>query len=258
MKRCLFILSFLAITFSSFGCYTAFANTESLYAKIENYGVYFCSSPNESSAVFEIPYSYFVKVDKIVDDYFLVVYKQLSGYVKKDKVSLMKGKPTQPYSNASIENFVDTNLYQQANSTSTETLHLTENTTLSYYGTIVGEQLSSKTNQWYYCSVSNDSETIYGYVYSSLTDFTTPLSTNNERFEIVDESIFSNVGNSSEFSQLSTGTKIMLIVSISVPSLFILYFLIKPSKIAQAKNKEKQQKQIKRHGDYFEFDESEL
>ncbi len=214
--------------------------------------------PNDSSALFEIPYSYFVKVDYVVDDFYKVTYKDLDGYVRKDSVTLMDGEPITPFANATFEIYVDFPLCTNADKTS-EILQLDESATITYYGTKTGEELQTGNNVWFFCSVQNDGVTEHGYVFSGVTNGLTTINVNNEIFETVTDDVFSN--EAPTFTSLSTGTKIMLIVAISVPSVLILYFLIKPSKIMQitkTKKKIKQESKKVHHGDYFEFDESEL
>ncbi len=239
--------------------FTFAENQKEFYAKIQNTGVYLCSTPSEVSSLFEIPYSYFVKVDYSVDDYFKVTYQNVEGYVKKDKVSLMNGTPQQPYAQATFKVFVPYALYETPNQNSSIKAQINTTNSLNYLGTKAGQQVSSSSNTWYYCNFSQDGQVVCGYVFSGITDVLTPITTNTETFEIVKEDILNP--STTEFKSLSTGTKVMLIVAISVPSLLILYFLIKPSKIMQITKTKKQVKKESRrirHGDYFEFDESEL
>lgn len=235
-------------------------NKQEYYAKVQSTGVNLCTTPSESSAIFEIPYSYFVKVEYIVDDYYKVIYKDVEGYVKRDKVKLMNGTPQTPYANATFKLFVPYSIYQSPTQSSTKTLEqLDTTTTIEYYGTINGQQVMSDNNVWYYSSATVNGQKFYGYIFSGVTDYLSTISVNTESFEIVSDSILNSP--TTEFNELSIGTKIMLIVSISVPSVLILYFLIKPSKIMQITKSRKQVKKESkkiRHGDYFEFDESEL
>lgn len=238
----------------------AYAEGEgNFYAKVQNTGVNFCSSPSENSAIFELPYSYFVKVTQVVDDYYKVAYKEVEGYVKKDKVKLMNGKPKQPYAEASFKIFVPYALYQSPTQDSTVNIPLSSSSTLNYFGSRKGQQVMSNNNTWFYASIMQEGKQTFGYIFSGVTDYMTEISINNETFEVVSDDSLSS--STTEFSKLSTGTKVMLIVSIGIPSLLILYFLIKPSKILQtSKQRQKLKKENRkiRHGDYFEFDESEL
>lgn len=257
MKKILtFSLIILSFLFSQQFHIAKAENNPIYYAKITSTGIYLCSNPDENSAIFEIPYSYFVKVEYSVDDYYKVSYLDIDGYVKKDKVSLMNGTPKIPYFNGTFEIFVPYSLYQSPSQNSAEIFRLTStDIKIEYYGKINGEQVMSDNNVWYYCCATANGEKHYGYIFSGVTDLLTEPVINTETFDIVSEEILTSP------TSLSTGTKIMLIISISVPSALILYFLIKPSKIMQiTKSKKQKKKENKKihHGDYFEFDERDL
>ena len=255
------IILFFLLGFFALSCKMspAFAEQASYFAKVQNTGVFLCSSPSENSSIFEIPYSYFVKVETAVDDYYKVSYDGIEGYVKKDKVTLMNGVPQNPYAKATFKVFVPYYLYQSPSQNSSA-VAIDTNATFTYYGTKVGQPISSASNIWYYASVKIDESVHYGYVFSGVTDYLTTIQINNESFKIISDKELTSSPNS-ELKKLSTGTKIMLIVAISVPSILILYFLIKPTKILQVtKSRKNIKKERKRthHGDYFEFDENDI
>lgn len=260
MKKIIFLLMVFC-AFLSIPTNKAFADDEKTYfAKVETSEAMLYSSPNDQSALFEIPYSYFVKVESVVDNFFKVTYKDVSGFVKKSQVTLMNGDPINPYFQATIQNYLEFSLYDSPNRNGKILTLLPENATLNYYGTKVGQALTTKTSDWIYCSYINSEKTFYGYIYSEIASQLPVIQTNLETFDIVDEKVLSNI-TPVEFSKLSTGTKVLLIISISVPSVLILYFLIKPTKITQiTKNRKKVRAENKKihHGDYFEFDESQL
>lgn len=261
MKKFMIFFVFASLFFSFCVCDVTFAENERIfYAKVQGTGVNLCSTPSEASALFEIPYSYFVQVDYVVDDYYKVSYKDVEGYVKRDKVKLMSGTPQSPYANATYKLFVPYAIYQSPSQNSTKAVDLTDTTiTIDYYGTINGQQVMSDNNVWYYSCATVNGQKYYGYVFSGVTDYLSQINVNSEIFDEISDDMLDS--SATEFTSLSTGTKIMLIVSISVPSVLILYFLIKPSKIMQiSKNKKQVKKESRkiRHGDYFEFDESDL
>lgn len=259
MKKYLVFFATFLFVFSFHSVSITHADFEKEYfAKVQSNGVNFYASPTESSALFEIPFSYFVKVKAVVDNYFKVTYMDLEGYVKKDKVDLMDGSPINPYANANFNLYLPFALYETASKDNALT-NLDENMTICYYGKKVGQQLKIGINDWYYSRVQVEGTTLHGYVYSDLVETPINIKTNNEVFSKVTEDIL--FPSNSTFKGLSTGTKVILIVAISVPSILILYFLIKPSKIMEiTKMKKKQKQPVRRirHGDYFEFDESEL
>ncbi len=240
----------------------AFAQT-SYYAKVEGSGVYLYSFPNEANVLFEIPLSYFVLVESSSGNFFQVSYNGVSGYVKKKDVSLMNGTPKNAYYKQNFS-VVFANLYEEASSSSAVlTDKLNRNVSLEYYGIKSGEYLTEDNCTWYYVKANVEGKTLSGYVFSQFI-YNNPLKNfepNTERFNIVTEEMLI-ASTTNQFQALSTGTKILLVFAIAIPSVLILYFLIKPSKIMQlskAKQKSIKHKQKKiRHGDYFEFDENEL
>lgn len=259
MKTLIFFLWFF-IAFVNIDYRDAIAENEKpFYAKIQTSGVNFCSSPSEASALFEIPVSYFVEVESVVDDYYKARYDDLWGFVKKEKVSLMDGIPQSPFAAASFRAFVPYYLHQSTSQNSSSLANITPEMTLKFYGSKFGEQVTSTSNLWHYVSVSQGEQTVFGYIFSSLVDPQPKPAQNTETFNVVGEDVLSTP--TTEFTSLSVGTKVILIVAIGVPSLLILYFLIKPTKIMQlSKSKKRATKthRSQRKADYFEFDENEL
>ncbi|MDE6583705.1 MAG: hypothetical protein K2K31_03560, partial [Clostridia bacterium] len=254
-----FLIIFAQIFVPSFKA-NAETSDKQFYAKVQTTGVQFCSSPSENTALFEIPYSYFVKIDYSVDDYYKVFYQDLSGYVRKDKITLMNGTPNQPYAQATFNLVFPFSLYKSTSQSSQVLTTLDTTANIKYYGTKTGDSIGSKGNVWYYAGTENDGIVQYGYIFSYCVDITPSISVNNEVFDVITEE-FLTTASSTEFGTLSTGTKIILIVAISVPSVLILYFLIKPTRVlqnAKSRKQPKNQRRKIRHGDYFEFDESEL
>lgn len=262
MKKLIYVLVLVFLMFS-FPKENAFAKSEkTFYAKIEDAGVEFCELPDEESGLFEIPSSYFVEIEYLAGDFYKARYLNLDGYVKKDKVLLVDGTPKQAFYDTTLNVVTPYSLTASAEENAQEVVAITKQTQLTYYGTKRGDYLAEENNLWYYVSAYDGENLCFGYVFSQLSS-TKPdekKPTNYEIFPSIDEkSLYDS--NPATFTGLSTGTKIMLIVSISVPSLLILYFLIKPTKIMQKskpKKKSKQPAKRVKHGDYFEFDESEL
>lgn len=258
-KFVLFFASLFLLPFI-FPLSSASAETEKTYfAKVPTSGVYFCSSPSLETALFEIPPTYFVQVQAVKDDFFEVKYRDLSGFVKKSDVKLMNGTPIEAFDNTSYSVYLPFSLYQNTNA-ATEIALLTPSMVLTYYGKKVGQQMKPNLADWYYSGVLIDGVLLRGYVYSDHATMQISTGKNEETFPPLSEDALVS-GTTTAFSGLSTGTKIILIVAISVPSLLILYFLIKPSKIMQITKSKRKPKSISkriRHGDYFEFDENEL
>ena len=191
-----------------------------------------------------------------MDDFYKVEYNGIDGYVKKSAVKLMDGTPQTPYAQASFNLFVPYNLHQNASSSSTPLTQIDTNSTLYYIGAKTGEQLNSSSNKWYYTYLERNGEIVYGYVFSGITDNLTNIPINNESFDIITEDYLN--GSSTNISSLSNGTKIILIIAIALPSIMILYFLVKPSKLLQPKKRKHKNQTSLRRKDFFEFDESQL
>lgn len=258
MKK--FVLSLFLIISSFAETHSTALAASSFYAKIESSGTYFYASTSTTSQLFEIPKSYFVCITGDANDFWQATYKNQKGYVKKEQASLMNGNPQNPYANSTFKIFVPFALYQDANQSSTPLQQINTNQTLVYYGTKSGQALSSTNNIWYYCSTYENGQEVFGYIFSGVVDQLTTISTNYETFPRVEETSFSQ-NQTNDYSSLSTKTKIMLVVAISVPSAMILYFLIKPSHLTKTANKRKQTKPLQRkqrHNDYYEFDENDL
>ncbi len=266
MKKFVILSSiFFAINLFAF-CFAAFSLTQidrctadsgTYYAQVKTSGVNFCSSADDSTALFEIPNTYFVEVQGVSGNYFSVKYKNKQGYVKKDGVQLKRETPKAPYFNATL-NVFDPNYLYATPSRSDAATKITQSNLLTYYGTMRGEEIQSGKSNWFYVSAVLDGKVEFGYVFETFLDKQPVFSPNTE-------SNLTNVGEEvlnqyvTAFEGMSTGTKVILIIAISIPSVLILYFLVKPTRIMQgSKPQKRKNKHIRRHGDYFEFDEGEL
>ncbi len=255
----LLISTFIATTFINSTPNICFADSGSYFAQVKTDGVYFCSSTDDKTALFEIPCTYFVEVKGVFGNYYNVKYKNKEGYVRKDGVQLKKETPQTPYLNVTLNVFDPNYLYTTPRRTESSK-RITESTLLTYYGTINGEEIQTSKSKWFYVSAVIENKIEYGYVFETFLDqkpIYSPSTENN--LTNVGEEVLNQYNTASE--GLSTGTKIILIIAISIPSILILYFLVKPTRILQNSKQRKNVKHTKRvhrHGDYFEFDEGEL
>lgn len=254
MKKIMMLLAIFCFMFQ-LSTPVTFAKEDKIYfAKVQSTGVMFLSQKSDDSALFELPFSYFVKVESVDGDYFSAEYQNKKGFVKKDAVRLMDGVPKQPYASVDVKLYLPFSLYESPSKNSESLSTILEGESLSFYGFLSGQPLNSTTDEWLYVSTSDGD---FGYVYSTLLEKRPKPAENFETFQTVEDDVLN--GDNPEFATLSLGTKIILIVSISVPSVLILYFLIKPSKFMQpTKQKAKKERKKVQHGDYFEFDESQL
>lgn len=261
-KFSVFLIAFLFLIAMPISSVSAETSKKEYYARVESPSVQFFENADTNSALFTIPETFFVRVDGVQDNFYAVTYKEKQGFVLKDQVRLVDGTPMSPYVNLTYTQVMHLPMFSQPNTSSEIVDNLESRTQITYYGEMIGVGAQAESDVWYFSSVLVNSELKFGYVYSETTydKLSNSFRQNSEGpFATLDESMLFKETES--FASLSTGTKILLIVAIAVPSLLILYFLIRPGKIAQAsKNRKKAKTENKKvqHGDYFEFDESKL
>ncbi len=259
---------------------TTFIMADSVYygRAIEN-GIYIYSSPtildDKSNRIFEIPKTYFVQLLGDENDLFYKAsYNSIYGYVLKSEVSCINQTPQNAYAiNINFRVFTPSgaNLRSSPNESKGATNLITSipflETNLVYYGICEGEEaISYKGNIWYYCKYITQNQEYYGYVYSPLCDLLTPINENTEKFEYVTPNFSvpdKNGDDPDKYLSISTPWQIIIIVLISLPCIFIIYFLFKQTKIAMQQPKKsnsvkmkKKKKKISRlkHSDYYELD----
>lgn len=253
----------LLLTFSPASTTVHADEANTYYAKILSSSTYFYSSPNDydDARLFIIPSSYFVLLlDNANEEFYYAKYADLYGYVKKNDVTPMDGTPSSPYANSTFRNFSPNGLsiYSRPQS-GAEILGSLQflQTDIPLYGEIVGEELfEDSTNTWFYCSTTQNGQTINGYAFSYYCDIIVRPTENTEYFpEITGELVFSNT--LSGGVGLSDTAKAIIILAVSLPCLIVLYLLLSPSKRKTSKSAEKV-KTVKRGKDYYEFNEDDL
>lgn len=276
MKKIIFSLSIILFGFMLF----AFQNNPSLladetrqyYAKISSDEVYLYSQPNESNDFreFKLPTSYFVLLTAEANNrFYSCKYGDVNGYIKKEDVLPMNGTPVKPYANfATTYVLAPDGIDMRSTPYKTPVnvvarLGFLEDNIL-FYGSLEGDNfIPKKTNIWYYCKYINPttSQSQFGYLYSFYCD-TPEIPLNMEEFAIVEGNLFPSLAPQTPkpSTSLSGTAKTLIIVGVSLPCVVILYLLIKPTLITEKSNKRQKSKPVKkkRHGDYFEFDESDL
>ena len=263
MKNLIKILSISLILLCQFYSVN-FANADNTfyYAKVMSSDVIFYSYPFEleSNELFILPETYFVKIlDEANENFYYAQYKDAVGYVQKNKVTVMNGTPIHPYATATFRAFMPDGLglYSKPTISSEDFVvnvpYLTE--TLDFYGYISGEEaIPDKSDQWIYCNFDNG-QSNFGYLYSVFCDNLTQIQGNNEIFDIIDNPSFTS---NADLPQLSSVAMTFIIIGVSIPCLVVIYLLIKPTFLKEKVLREKPKIKHKRHGDYFEFDDSEL
>jgi type II secretory pathway pseudopilin PulG len=265
------LLSFFSLNFNS-----VLAENKEQYAKVigSNVKLYRTLSGDEdySNVFFTIPQSYFVLLNPCDDEnYYAATYIDIPGYVKKNEVQCVKGTPVTPFANnISFRIFVPGGVDLRSSPTQSEGLNSVANlqyleTNIKYYGSIDGEEaISYKSTKWYFCKYYKNGIAQSGYVYSAFCDLLTTFSENTEMLEYIDEPEFEVLDTSNnppnELSSLPDVTQIIIIVAVSLPCIFIIYLLFKPTKITarvmeNAELNQKKAKKKNKHKDYYEYDE---
>lgn len=226
------------------------------WAKVERADTYFYAIADESSPLFVLPQSYFVKLTGIENNFYLAQYKDIKGYVKKEGVTPMDGTPTTPFFNTTFRTFLPggTGLYAMPEIDEkykiTTIPYLYDN--IIYYGQITGYAIPDKSNAWYYCKYENEN---WGYVYSSFCDKLSFPPTNTESFTKLENLSFEPAPSA---SPLSSTAMTFIIIGVSLPCLIVLYLLMKPNMMTKKLPREKEKYKARRKRDYFEFDQSDL
>lgn len=259
MKKTI-ILSLILMIFVGFSMPKIKTKAENkYYAKIQSSKVYFYNQPQEKEdfILFKIPCSYFVLLTQNAgEDFYLANYKNITGYVKKNDVTVMSGQPLTPYPNCTFRVFdmEGQGLYSNPSYGSDKLLtipYLSQN--INFYGYKLGQEgIPEKSNKWIYCSFSTDKEN-YGYVYSVFCD-KLEIKENNESFDVVTNPIFTPLEEVQPMSPTSMG---LIIAGVSIPCIAVLILLIRPT-LLKDKTIHSRPKSRKRKGDYFEFDDGEL
>lgn len=240
---------------------------EIIYARITTNNVCFYSAPNDSSALFYLPNSYFVQLLDNAGDYFYSArYSDLYGYVKKSEVTVVKGSPITPYAEKLSFRVISLNgLELRSVPKSSSPFEIVDNvpyleTDLVYYGTMAGDAMVPEcTNLWYYCKYLNGSTYSMGYLYSLFCDKLSSIPTNTEVLEIRTEPIFveEETGGPTSTLNFSNPTQILIVVAVCLPCLLIIYLLFKPARLAKSEAEKDKPKKIKRlkKSDYYEIDD---
>jgi hypothetical protein len=101
---------------------------------------------------------------------------------------------------------------------------------LIYMGKISGEEsISGLGNIWYFVSYCNEfNQTYSGYIYSPQVLNLSPITKNEESLTSVNISAFTPLDT---LLYLNLSTKNIMLLIITMPTILILYLLVKPSKI---------------------------
>ena len=234
------ILSFLMQ--STIPC-TYATNTKTYFARIvkDDVKLYKTAVDAEdfSNVHFILPNTYFVElIDETANGFFKVNYLNFTGYVKKECVQTIVGTPATPYlNNISFRVYSEQSRDLRSEPT-TASGSLSQvayipllNRNLTYYGTIIGEQLiDGRTNIWYYCKYSADQD-YYGYVYSDFCDELTEIMPNLEKVTYTTNPDFSPEQSPTVAIPLENKATGIIVAILCLPACAFLFMIFKNKKI---------------------------
>ncbi len=237
------LLIIFILIFSS--CSTCvYASTPSTYyARIMQDNTYLYKSAvnvdDYSNIYFILPKTYFVElIDESNNGFYKVNYMSFTGYVKKDSVQAIAGKPINPY----LTNINFRVYSEQSRDLRSEPITTSGSSSqvayiplmcrnLTYYGTIQGEQLiEGRTNVWYYCKYSADKD-YYGYVYSDFCDELTKINENTEQVTYISSPDFNPQQEIPTTLPLKNKTTGIVVAVLCVPAGIFLFMIFKNKRI---------------------------
>ena len=244
-----------------------------VFARIEKTGVFFYNSPVDDVGyqVFELPTTYFVellgKAEDADDLFYSARYLDVCGYVKKADVAPVKGVPQTPFaSNLSFRVFALSGLDLKSTPNGDSPFNRIINvpylcTDLVFYGRCQGQQLiPDKSDVWYYCKYISGDSSYFGFLYSEFCDNLSTIVPNTEILPVFEGELFAkptiNQTTQNNSPAISNELKIFVIIAISLPCIFIVYLLFKPTKLV-ADDGKKPNKKIRRlkRSEFYELDD---
>ena len=192
-----------------------------------------------SNVYFILPKTYFVElVDETQNGFYKVNYLTFTGYVKKDCVQAIAGTPFTPF----LSNINFRVYSEQSRDLRTEPTTISGSSSqvayiplmsrnLTYFGTIIGEELiDGRTNVWYYCKYSAEKD-YYGYVYSDFCDELTPIKENTEEVTYITSPNFNPEPEPLTALPLKNKTTGIIVAVLCIPAGIFLFMIFKTKKI---------------------------
>ena len=214
--------------------------TNYTYAQIkeETYLYKTSKSTQIQNALFMLPNSYFVKLlSNISEDFYKAEYNGIVGYVLKSQVMPVSEKPQNPYlKNITFRVYSSdgTKIFSSPTNTASSENKIVEEvevlSALTYYGEILGDEfIPSRGYSWIYCKTQNNN---FGYIYKGLCDNFSPITQNQEKVTYTTNVYFES-DNSYLYNlvNVTPQLKVLLILTICIPSILLIYLLFKPFKL---------------------------
>lgn len=239
--------------------YVSASTFDTYYARIMYDNVYLYKSPIDvdeySNIYFSLPRTYFVELlENSNSEFYKVNYLNFSGYVKKEYVQTIVGKPNTPYlENQSFRVYSEQSRDMRSepstiSGSSSQIIYIPlYSRNLTFYGTIEGERLvDGRTNIWYYCKYSADKD-YYGYVYSDFCDEfkLSEIPLNNEQVSYTSEPSFGENNEINTSLPIENKTTAIVIAILTVPALIFVFMILKGGHLISKKENQKQNKEIK-------------
>ncbi len=232
-----FVITFLVVEIFN-NKHSVFASSKPEFAQIKNSNTYLYKSVEFSSTSNKwclIEKSYFVKIlNNYNSEFYKVEYNGITGFVKKEEITLVNETPLVPYPQNITFSTNSTNCYLRSSPTNKEVIDNTlaiipSNTkNLKYIGKIIGEEaVDFKGSIWYLTNYNGQ----IGYVYSAYTNSITPIVENKESVSIYTGNTFSKI------NPLSNVSCIAIIFVTLIPCVAILLLLYIPKKSLNVKTK---------------------
>ena len=234
MKKYLALLATLYITFFNISIpnISVSASSNETYLRVVKENVYIYSDSNFSCRLFEIPYSYYVKVESIQNNVVKATYGLegqdypfIIGYLKLEELEEVFTVPTNPFSTIKVSCLSSDVLFNDVGFKKAY-FNVSENTFMVYYGKYVKE--NGNEVAYVYCNNK------LGYFdKNSLNPFTVPLHKDPIETEspTADENDNKNDGANTNVSTMpAENLQVLIIIGLSIICIAIVYALFKPSK----------------------------
>lgn len=254
------MLILILILFSIQNSFTiSYASTyDTYFARVMYEDVYLYKTPVDittyDNVIFVIPKTYFVELTEDANnDFFKANYLNFTGYVKKDQVQTIEGRPQNPYltdESFRVYNDLSRDLRSEPttiNGSDTQIAYIPLLCRdLTFYGIIYGEtKIEGRTNVWYYCKYTADQE-YYGYVYSDYCDEFNyaEIPENTEEVTYIPYPEFGKIEENTDIAlPTESKTTTLVIAILCVPALIFVFMILKSSKLIS--DKKSGQKEVK-------------
>ena len=235
MKKFTIIIFFIAIFCANIKFKPTIASAENYeYFRVLNDGVYIYQDSFCTQKIFEVPKTYYVKIENLTQEFARVSYGYenngypvIIGYMKLSEITSSKITPTNPFNLIKVSTNLSDVLFNDA-TLKNAYFNVSNNTFMTYYGSYTTESGSKLC--YVYCNNK------LGYIdLNSLNPFsmpqnTDPIETENPKQEDNEQETLEPEDNSPPSSLKGEGLQIIIIVGISIICISIVYTLFKPTK----------------------------